>query len=96
MTKSEERLLRIICEEYGLTFGDLTGRRRTQSISEARFIAMYILRLRGQTLQRIGELFNRSHSTVIFGLQTVANMRDTDSHFAQKNSRLIATLEQHD
>lgn len=57
---------------YGLTVEDLIGRRKTIPISEARSIAMYLIRL-GTTLSlpAIGRLFVRDHTTVLLACRRV-------------------------
>jgi chromosomal replication initiator protein len=73
-------LVRIVAEHFQLQAEDLTGRRRTQTIAEARQIAMFLLREdNGLSLPAIGEqLGGRDHSTVRYGVEQVAQLLERD------------------
>lgn len=72
----------IIDGRRGITVKDLKGRCRTRAIVEARQVAMYLLRLYTDlSLIKIGKWFNRDHTTVLHGIQTVENLMHTDQKF---------------
>lgn len=72
----------VINGRRGITVKDLKGRCRTRAIVEARQIAMYLLRLYTDlSLIKIGKWFNRDHTTVLHGIQTVENLMHTDQKF---------------
>ena len=57
---------------HNVTTERLLGRQRDQKISEARAIAMYLLReLSGDTWQGIGRFLNKDHSSVMCGYHKV-------------------------
>lgn len=62
-----------VAEHFQLTPQDLTGKRRTGRVNQARQIAMYLVReLTEASLPQIGEAFGkRSHSTVLHGCNKV-------------------------
>ncbi|NNE90843.1 MAG: chromosomal replication initiator protein DnaA [Verrucomicrobiales bacterium] len=61
-----------VAEEYDLSTRDLTGRRRTARVAEARHVAMLLTReLTDHSLIEIGESFCRDHGTVIHGINSL-------------------------
>lgn len=96
MTKCEETIIKAVCQEYRLSPEVLCGRERRREVAEARFLAMQFMRARGLTFQQIARAFNRTHSTVIFGVRNVANMIEFDRNFARRYEHLALILEQND
>ena len=65
--------------QYGLRVGDLLGKRRTQRITQARQLAMYLAReITDASLPQIGEAFGRSHSTVLHSCNKIADSLTED------------------
>lgn len=65
-----DRVLREVSEQYGISVDDLTSKRKTDTIANARHTAIYLIRtLTDVSLKKIGEIFNRDHSTVLSSLQ---------------------------
>jgi len=63
-----DTILRAVCAEFGVTKDDLLSKKREATISQARQIAMYLLREdAGLTVARIGRELERDHSTVLHG-----------------------------
>jgi chromosomal replication initiator protein len=73
-------VVRIVAEHFSLRVEDLTGRKRTKEIANARQIAMYLLREENDlSLPAIGEqLGGRDHSTVRYGVEQVAKELERD------------------
>jgi chromosomal replication initiator protein len=73
-------VVKIVAEHFGLRIEDLTGRKRTKEIANARQIAMYLLREENDlSLPAIGDqLGGRDHSTVRYGVERVAEVLDHD------------------
>ena len=63
---------------FGLTREDLISKNRSRPLTTARHVAMYMMReCTGLSLIKIGELFDRDHTTVLHGVKKVeALMRD--------------------
>ncbi|HYV02454.1 MAG TPA: chromosomal replication initiator protein DnaA, partial [Actinomycetota bacterium] len=66
----------VIMEEtatfYALTTDDLVSKSRSRPLTTARHVAMYLLReLTGLSLIRIGELFERDHTTALHGIKKI-------------------------
>jgi chromosomal replication initiator protein len=73
-------VVRIVAEHFGLRTEDLTGRKRTKEIANARQIAMYLLREENDlSLPAIGDqLGGRDHSTIRYGVERVSEDLDHD------------------
>lgn len=57
---------------FGLTRDDLGSKSRSRPLTTARHVAMYLLReLSGLSLIKIGELFDRDHSTALHGIKKI-------------------------
>jgi chromosomal replication initiator protein len=63
---------------FGLTREDLISKNRSRPLTTARHVAMYMMReCTGLSLIKIGELFDRDHTTVLHGVKKVETlMRD--------------------
>jgi chromosomal replication initiator protein len=71
---------------FSLSTGDLTSKSRSRPLTQARHIAMYLMReCTGLSLVKIGEIFGgRDHTTVLHGIKKVeAEMRARDATFRQ-------------
>ena len=70
---------------FGLTRDDLVSKNRSRPLTTARHVAMYLLReCTGLSLIKIGELFDRDHTTVLHGVKKVEMlMRDRAPIFRQ-------------
>ena len=72
---------------FGLGPGDLVSKSRSRPLTTARHVAMYLLReLTGLSLIKIGDLFERDHTTALHGIKKVeALMPDRGSTYRQVN-----------
>jgi chromosomal replication initiator protein len=71
---------------FSLSIGDLTSKSRSRPLTQARHIAMYLMReCTGLSLVKIGEIFGgRDHTTVLHGIKKVEEeMRARDATFRQ-------------
>jgi chromosomal replication initiator protein len=70
---------------FGLRREDLVSKSRSRPLTTARHVAMYLLReLTQLSLVKIGELFDRDHTTVMHGIQKVERlMLDRDATYRQ-------------
>jgi len=78
---------------YGLSVADLVSKSRSRPLTNARHVAMYLIReTTGMTLPKIGELFDRDHTTALHGINKIdKNMRDREPVYRQVQdlSRII-------
>jgi chromosomal replication initiator protein len=71
---------------FSLSTGDLVSKSRSRPLTQARHIAMYLMReCTGLSLVKIGEIFGgRDHTTVLHGIKKVEDeMRERDATFRQ-------------
>jgi chromosomal replication initiator protein len=60
---------------FGLTPADLISKSRSRQLTTARHVAMYLLReLTGLSLIKIGELFDRDHTTALHGIKKIEGL----------------------
>jgi chromosomal replication initiator protein len=60
---------------FGLGPGDLVSKSRSRPLTTARHVAMYLLReLTGLSLIKIGEHFERDHTTVLHGIKKIEGL----------------------
>jgi chromosomal replication initiator protein len=78
---------------FGLGREDLVSKSRSRPLTTARHVAMYLLReLTQLSLIKIGELFDRDHTTVLHGIQKVEKLmldRDTTYRQVQALTKII-------
>lgn len=61
-----------ICRRNGVTMAEVLGYSRKRGIVRARHDAMYAVRtLTGMTLEAIGDVFHRDHTTVVHAIKAV-------------------------
>jgi chromosomal replication initiator protein len=69
---SSETIMDETAKYFGLSRGDLVSKSRSRPLTTARHVAMYLLReLTGLSLIKIGELFDRDHSTALHGIHKI-------------------------
>jgi chromosomal replication initiator protein len=62
-------------QHFALSMDDLLSKSRSRPLTTARHVAMYLLReLTGLSLIKIGELFNRDHTTVLHGIKKIEGL----------------------
>ncbi len=78
---------------YALSVDDLVSKSRSRPLTTARHVAMYLVReCTGMSLIKIGELFDRDHSTALHGINKIdEQMRDREPVYRQVQdlSRII-------
>ena len=76
-----DRIIDEVARTYGVTAEDIRGQRRSNQISTARQVAMYVVReITGMTQLEIGQEFGgRDHSTVVYAVQQVEKNMKKDS-----------------
>jgi chromosomal replication initiator protein len=74
-------LLKLICENYGITLKELLGKKRTQNLVIPRHLAMYVLRHDlDLNLETIGQLLGgRDHTTIMHGIEKVTRSINSDN-----------------
>jgi chromosomal replication initiation ATPase DnaA len=74
-----ERIKSAIIEITGFEWQELLLKNRSRNRVTARHITFYIIRekLPHYTLMSIGKLFNKDHTTIIYGIQNIQNLLQT-------------------
>jgi chromosomal replication initiator protein len=92
---SIEEIQRITCEYFGISDDLVRAKTRKREVVQARQAAMYFCKEFTQhSLKTIGLHFGgRDHSTVIHGIQSVENLRDTDPTFDETLSEIRRKIE---
>ena len=76
------RIIATVADYFNLVPDDLTGKRRTEEIADARMVTAYVLteRLKDVPLTEIGEMLGgRTHTSVIYSRNKVAEQIKTDA-----------------
>jgi len=82
----------LVVAEYAVPIVRLMSRERTDTVAEARMVAMVLLRNHSRlTLQAIGDAFLRDHGTVLHAERAIEARLTTDAQFAQRFARLEAS-----
>lgn len=92
-TPTCEAIQRAVSEHYDLRFSDMTSKRRPAAVALPRQIAMYLCRtLTPNSLPAIGEVFGRSHATVLHACRMVNDRMRSDPQMRQSVTALRQKL----
>ncbi len=85
-----DRILDIVCEDFGMDKDKLMSKNRERKISEARQIAMYLARTQTNiSLTIIGQRFgNRDHTTVLYAYKQILAQMDVNDSLRTKIKRM--------
>jgi len=91
--RSTQILIQTVAQYFNLLPEDMASKNRDHKISQARQIAMYLMRVdSGLSLAEIGkQLGNRTHATIIHGYKRIANNLHDDTRL---NTQVIEIREQ--
>ena len=91
---SEQKVISVVADYYGLTPSQITGKNRSAQFVWARHVCMYLMRsLMDIPYKQIGDsLGGRDHATVISGVQKVENSLESDGLAKQAIEELKAKL----
>ena len=68
---------------YGIEEEALQGRQRSKNTAIARHVSMYLIRnLTSMSLEDIGKLYEKNHSTVLYSIRKVEDLIKTDTELA--------------
>jgi len=91
-----DNIIRVVAENYGLTPNDLKGKKRTQNITFARHLAMYIGKeMTEYSLTEIGKDFGgRDHTTVMHSVEKIRNLLITDPSLESNIDKQIRAIKE--
>ena len=83
-----EKILSKTSKRYGVSVEDIKSKKKTDSIANARHIAIYIIRnLTDLSLKDIGKIFSRDHSTVLSSIHKIdINIRTVNNFESEINA----------
>ena len=88
-----EAITAAVCEHFALRPDDLQSRRRSRHIATPRQVAMYLCRrLMNASLPRIGNLFQRDHTTVMHALKATEQRIKSDLALQETVTQLERSL----
>ena len=73
-----QKILKAVSDKYSVPIDEIKGRKKNETIANARHIAIYVIRnLTDLPQTQIGDIFGRNHSTVISSIKKVeADMKE--------------------
>ena len=91
---SPDRITRLVANRWRVRPETLASKSRSRNITEARHVAMYLVReLLGTPLQQIGQLYGgRDHSTVLYSIRKVATRMGDDAEFRDRVEDVMSEL----
>jgi len=79
---SPSDIIRFVAQHYGIRVADLKGRSNRRSIALPRQVAMYLIRdILELSFPEIGKIFSKHHSTVMYAVDNVQKMRQSNPDF---------------
>ncbi len=88
------RIIEVTAQKSGLLVEDLIGKKRSEPVSQARQIAMYLCReLTTCSLPQIGDAFKRNHSTVVHACNKIIADMNADPMFRARVDKIRRALE---
>ena len=86
--------MRVVCQVYQITPDDIYSRIRKQHILYARHTFNYVCRKTlGMSLDSIGRIINRDHSTIIHSVRQTQDLIDYDRNFAKTYQQTLELLD---
>jgi ATPase involved in DNA replication initiation len=80
-----DKVIQIVTDFTGVTVEKMTSNVRAYYVSDSRFIMWYMLKkFTKMTLVDIGVMFNRDHSSVIYGIRRCEDLIKTEKDFQSK------------
>jgi|TARA_B110000908_G_scaffold37787_1_gene45408 chromosomal replication initiation ATPase DnaA len=91
MNRSEKLIIEAVESATGVS--DIIRKTRKREYVDARRIAYMIFReTQFYTFEKIGELFNRGHATVLFGIRSGQSLIDFDPEFKENYLQCLAKI----
>lgn len=87
---NSKKIICRVCEFYKVDIEDLFSKNRKKDVSFARHVCMYILKDRnGLSLSRIARMFNRDHTSVLYGVNKIMAEIQTDKSIKKDIHELV-------
>ena len=90
-----DKTMSIVSEVYGITVDDLKSKNRTQNVSTARNVCMYVIRnVTNITLNAVGAYFGKNHATVINSINNVEREMSVNQTFKNTVNDIIRQVKE--
>ena len=88
-----EKIMTVVSTRYGTTKEELKGKSKKREIVEARHVCAYLIReLTGYSLNQIGALLNRDHTTIMNSCEVTKTQMMNDPLFEKEIKDMIAEI----
>lgn len=88
-----DKVVEKINDYYKIGMDEIRGESRKRHIAIARQMAMYIIKKQlWWTLERIGDRFNKDHSSVLYAIEKFENLLETDKNIIYDYEKIIWSL----
>ena len=82
-----DKIIDFVAKAFGVSGADIKSDKRQNNIKLARQVAMYVIKeVTSLTLQEIGKVFEKNHSTVIYSIEQIKKTMETNPE-----ARVVAT-----
>lgn len=83
-------LLGAVASAYQISIEELSSSVRKKEFALARHVAMYILKeKKGLGIMKIAELFERDHSSVVYAIARITQLKESDFELSKKIDRIV-------
>jgi chromosomal replication initiator protein len=90
-----DKIIGEVARTFNVTAEDIRSSRQTAQISQARQVSMYIIReVTGNTLDKIGNEFNRNHATVVYAIDKIIRQTEEDRNLKSIIEDIIKNCQQ--
>jgi len=88
-----DKILEVVCHNYGVTVENIKSKKKTDSIANARHVAVYIIRkMTNLSLKSIGAIFGKDHSTILSSINKVENNIKTVNNMGSSINKMIKEI----
>ena len=88
-----EKILAVVSTRYGTTKDELKGKSKKREIVEGRHVCAYLIRdLTGYSLNQIGAILNRDHTTIMNSIEVTKTQIMNDPLFEKEIKDIIAEI----
>lgn len=93
MNKEPAAVIELACDLFNVSLRAITSRSRGRELSRARWAVFLVLRDDGHSSIFISQLFNRDHTTILYGLKKAETALLKEPLFARRVTELYAKVE---
>lgn len=91
-----DTIIRVVADEFGVEYGSILSRRRTEKISRVRQYCYFAAETiwSGATITSISRCFGRDHTTILYGIKKAKrNLKNNQSDFEKMQILFEAIVE---